>query len=165
MIKTVTPGLLEELSQKASILPRRRLNHNFHEDLADPINRMLNAFEPGTYVQPHKHEDPDKREVFIILKGSLVMVFFDDAGNPTDFVLLDRDKGNYAVEIPVRVWHSVIALEPGTVVYELKDGPYLAINDKNFASWAPREGDENCDEYLKSLADQYYKATSIAGLS
>ena len=40
--------------------PRLRLNHNFHDDLADPINRMLNALEPGTYLQPHKHENPDK---------------------------------------------------------------------------------------------------------
>jgi cupin fold WbuC family metalloprotein len=155
MLKLVSAKLLNELSQKANCSPRKRLNHNFHDDLADPINRMLNAFEPGTYVQPHKHENPDKREVFIILKGSLVVVFFDDSGNFLDFVLLDRDNGNYAVEIPAGMWHSVIALESGTVVYELKDGPYLPVNDKNFACWAPKEGDQACEEYLKRLTDLY----------
>jgi cupin fold WbuC family metalloprotein len=124
--------------------------------LADPINRMLNAFEPGTYIQPHKHETPDKREVFIVLRGSLVVVFFDDFGTPTDFVLLDRDKGNFAVEIPVGAWHTVIALESGSVVYEVKDGPYFPISDKNFASWAPKEGDANCGLYLEQLTNQYY---------
>lgn len=155
MQKIVSPELLNEVIQKAKNSPRNRMNYNFHDDLADPINRMLNAFEPGTYIQPHKHENPNKREVFIVLRGSLVVVFFDNSGTPTDFVLLDRDKGNYAVEIPVGVWHSVFALVSGTVVYEVKDGPYLPINDKNFASWAPKEGEAQCTEYLKILTEKY----------
>jgi len=119
MSKIVTPELLSEVSTKAKKSPRQRMNHNFHDDLADPINRMLNAFEPGTYVQPHKHEDPGKREVFILLKGSLLVVFFNNNGNPTEFILLDRDKGNYAVEIAPGTWHTIIALENGSVVYEV----------------------------------------------
>jgi cupin fold WbuC family metalloprotein len=157
MLKIVSSKLLDELSQKAKALPRKRLNHNFHDDLADPINRMLNALEPGTYLQPHKHEKPDKREVFIVLRGSLVVVFFDNTGNPTEFVLLDPKKGNHAVEIPVGAWHTLIALEAGSVVYEVKDGPYQPLSDKNFASWAPKEGDAGCEEYLKTLSDQFYK--------
>ena len=156
MLKIVSEKLLNELSQMAISSPRRRVNHNFHDDLADPINRMLNAFEPGTYLQPHKHENPDKREVFIVLRGSLVVVFFDNSGTPTDFVLLDRDKGNYAVEIPVGAWHSLFALESGSVVYEVKDGPYLPLSDKNFASWAPKEGDPECGVYLEQLTNLYY---------
>jgi cupin fold WbuC family metalloprotein len=153
MLKIISQKSLSELSQKAADSPRKRLNLNFHDDLADPINRMLNAFEPGTYIQPHKHENPDKREVFIILHGSLVVVIFDDSGKPIDFVLLDPLKGNHAVEVPPGVWHSVISLETGTVVYEIKDGPYEQIDDKNFASWAPKEGDSTCGEYLTKLID------------
>lgn len=155
MLKIVSPKLLDELTQKAKISSRQRLNLNFHDDLADPINRMLNAFEPGTYIQPHKHENPDKREVFIVLRGSLVVVIFDDSGNPVDFILLDPEKGNYAVEVPPGVWHSVFSLETGTVVYEVKDGPYLQILDRNFASWAPKEGDSGCGDYLMQLTDQF----------
>lgn len=156
MLKIVSKELLDELSKKAMNSPRKRLNQNFHDDLADPINRMLNAFEPGTYIQPHKHENPDKREVFIVLRGSLVVVFFDNSGTPIDFILLDPKKGNFAVEIPVGAWHSLFALESGTVVYEVKDGPYFPISDKNFASWAPKEDDANTEEYLKNLTDHYY---------
>jgi len=156
MLKIVSKVLLDELSQKAGTSPRKRLNHNFHDDLADPINRMLNALEPGTYLQPHKHENPDKREVFIVLRGSLVVVFFDNSGNPTEFVLLDPVKGNHAVEIPVGAWHTLISLETDSVVYEVKDGPYLPLSDKNFASWAPKEGDVNCSEYLEQLTNRYY---------
>lgn len=156
MLKIVSPQILDELSLKANNSPRKRLNHNFHDYLADPINRMLNAFEPGTYIQPHKHENPDKREVFIVLRGSLVVVIFDDSGNPVEFVLLDPNKGNHAVEVPPGVWHSVVSLESGTVVYEIKDGPYVQIDDKNFAKWAPKEDDAKCGEYLAWLTDRYY---------
>jgi cupin fold WbuC family metalloprotein len=156
MLKVVSEKLLNELSEKAKNSSRKRMNHNFHDDLADPINRMLNALEPETYLQPHKHENPDKREVFVLIRGSFVVIFFDETGNPTNFVLLNREKGNYAVEIPVGAWHTVIALEAGSVFYEVKDGPYLPMNDKNFASWAPKESDKGCGEYLSKLTDQFY---------
>ncbi|HLN74909.1 MAG: WbuC family cupin fold metalloprotein [Methylococcaceae bacterium] len=156
-MKIISDQTLSELSQKAALLPRRRLNLNFHEELSDPINRMLNAFELGTYIQPHKHENPDKREVFIVLRGSLLLVIFDDSGNPIDFILLDPAKGTHAIEIPAGVWHSVISLAQGTVVYEIKDGPYIQPLDKNFASWAPKEGDMDCENYLSRLTDQYYQ--------
>ncbi len=132
------------------------MNHNFHDDLADPISRMLNALEPGTYVQPHKHENPDKREIFIVLRGSLVVVIFDDSGNPADFILLDPRKGNHVVEIPPGAWHSLFSLESGTVVYEVKDGPYIPISDKNFATWAPKEGEPGCEEFLSQLTECFY---------
>lgn len=157
MLKIVSEKSLDELSRKAAASPRGRLNLNFHEEYTDPINRMLNAFEPGTYIQPHKHENPDKREVFIVLRGSLLMVIFDDSGTPTDFVLLDPQQGTHAIEIPPGVWHSVISLASGTVVYEFKDGPYVQALDKNFAFWAPKEGDAECEQYLARLTDQYYQ--------
>jgi cupin fold WbuC family metalloprotein len=154
MLKVVSKEVLDELSQKAKNSPRARINHNYHNEFDDPINRMLNAFEPGTYVRPHKHERPDKREVFIVLRGRLGVVILNDSGVVTDFILLDREMGNYAIEIPPGVWHTVIALETATVVYEVKDGPYSPIDDKNFASWAPREGEAGCVEYLAWLTDQ-----------
>ena len=156
MVKIISAYTLNKLTLKAEHSPRKRLNLNYHEDLADPINRMLNAFEPGTYIQPHKHENPDKREIFIVLRGSLLVVIFDESGSPADFVLLNPSKGNYAIEVGPGVWHSVISLESGTVVYEIKDGPYIQPTDKNFAPWAPKEGDENCNEYLARLTKHYY---------
>ena len=157
MLKIISEQLLSELSQKAVGLPRKRLNLNYHEDLADPINRMLNAFEPYTYIHPHKHENPDKREVFIILKGSLVVVIFDGSGNPLEFILLNHQKGNHGIEIPPGTWHTVFSIEPGTVAYEVKDGPYVQISDKNFASWAPKEGHPDSAEYLRNLTSLYHK--------
>jgi cupin fold WbuC family metalloprotein len=141
---------LSKLILEAKNAERKRKNYNYHQSFSDPINRMLNAIEPGSYIQVHKHENPDKREVFILLKGKLAVIFFDNHGNITEHVILDNQE-NFGVEIPPSVWHTLIALESGTIVYEIKDGPYSVTDDKNFASWAPKEGDEYCNEFLNSL--------------
>lgn len=150
MIKIIDKNSLDNLSSAAKASDRQRKIFNYHLSFDDPINRMLNAVEPGSYVQPHKHENPDKREIFLLLKGKMVVVFFDDNGTITQYILLDNEE-NFGVEIPPSVWHTIVALEPGTVVYEIKDGPYSPANDKNFAPWAPKEGEKECGEYLEAI--------------
>jgi cupin fold WbuC family metalloprotein len=150
MIK-IDNTFIETISQKAKNSPRRRMNYNYHPQLDDLLQRMLNAMEPGTYIQPHKHQDPDKTEVFFCLRGSIVVVEFNDVGDISDFIVLDTNTGNYACEIPPRTWHTVISLQAGSVAYEIKNGPYNPIDDKNFASWAPKEGNEACADYLNSI--------------
>lgn len=150
MVFKINRSQLLKVISEAQKSERKRKNYNYHNTFNDPINRMLNAIEPGSYIQPHKHEDPDKREVFLLLKGKLLVVFFDNSGNISEHVVLDN-KENYGVEIPPAVWHTIIALERGTIVYEVKDGPYSVSDDKNFACWAPKEGDEDCDDYLNNL--------------
>src|SRR4028119_475979 len=133
--------LTDQVSAKAKVSPRKRMNHNFHQSPEDLLNRMLNAMEPGTYVCPHKHESPEKREAFIVLSGSFLIVEFDNTGKITDHIILNREKGNFGLEIAPGTYHTLICLEPGSVLYELKDGPYNVSNDKQFAPWAPAEGD------------------------
>jgi len=111
--------------------------------------------QPGTYLQPHKHENPDKREVFIALKGKFIALEFDDYGNITDSMVLDPTKGNYAAEVAERTYHSVICLEPDSVIYELKDGPYDPNDDKHFANWAPKEGEKECEEFINKILIDY----------
>lgn len=153
-LQIIDNKLLQAVSEKAKASDRQRMNHNFHSDYSDPINRMLNALEPGTYCQPHKHEDPDKREVFMVLKGSFAVFFFNDIGEVTQVVKLSQSEGTYGVDIPPRIWHTLVCLEPGSVAYEVKDGPYAKPKDKNFASWAPKEGEPGCAAYLEGLLEQ-----------
>lgn len=150
----ISKDLLDLLSAKAKVTARKRINYNFHSVMTDPINRMLHAMEPETYVQPHKHENPDKREVFIILKGKVAVIEYTMDGSVNDWILLDTATGNYGVEILPGTWHSLIVLENGTVVYELKDGPYDPTEDKHFADWAPKEGDAECRAYNHKILKQ-----------
>lgn len=153
MARIIHRDLLETLSGEAKITERKRKNFNFHLSFDDPINRMLNALEMDSYVQAHKHEKPDKREVFILLKGKLAVVFFDAKGVVTESVILDGET-NFGVEIPPAQWHTIFALENGTVIYEIKDGPYSAADDKNFAPWAPKEGEAGCTNYMLKLRQE-----------
>lgn len=130
---------LRRLSEMAAAAPRRRMNRNLHERPDDPVQRLLNALEPGTYVRPHRHASPPKWELFALLAGAVAVLLFDDDGTVTERV----DLGGEAVlaEIPAGRWHSLAALAPGSVVLEVKPGPYEPLSDKDFAAWAPAEGD------------------------
>ena len=150
----INDDFIEPVINKACTSPRRRMNFNFHPQLDDPLQRMLNCLEPGTYIQHHKHEDPDKCEAFILLKGRVLVVEFDEAGNVSAHTLLEAGTGTYGAEIAPRIYHCIIPLESGSVVYEVKNGPYSALNDKNFAAWAPKEGEEGCQAYLERLVKQ-----------
>ena len=147
----INDELINKVIDQAAVSPRRRMNYNFHPQLSDPLQRMLNCLESRTYIQPHKHENPDKCEAFIILKGKILVVEFDNTGNVTSHTVLKAGKGVYGVEIAPCVYHCIIAMESGSVVYEVKDGPYTPLDDKNFAPWAPKEGDEGCQMYLENL--------------
>ncbi len=146
--------LLDELSARARDSSRKRRNLNFHFGDGDVLQRMLNAFEPGTYVCPHRHKTPPKREVFVLIRGRLLMLFFNDAGLVIHREMLDQKVGKYAVEIDPGEWHMAVSLEKGTVVYEVKDGPYDPGNDKEFAPWAPEEGTQNANAYLERLIQE-----------
>jgi cupin fold WbuC family metalloprotein len=150
-LKIIDNNLLNEVSAKAKTVARKRMNYNFHDDYSDPINRMLNALEPGTYCRPHKHEFPDKREVFMVLRGTFAVFFFNDEGEVIKIVRLSQSEGTYGVDIAPRIWHSLVCLEPGSVAYEVKDGPYYQPDDKDFAPWAPAENSPEAAIYLEQL--------------
>ncbi len=154
MIVKIDSARMSNLISNAQESERKRKNHNFHSDYDDPINRMLYAIEPFSYIRPHKHENPDKREVFIILRGKIAVVFFKPNGDISEHVCLDQNLGNYGVEIPAGTWHTLISLESGTVVYEIIDGPYLPMDAENIAPWAPAEGDSDCQIYLQKICDE-----------
>jgi cupin fold WbuC family metalloprotein len=147
----IDEALLDQVSARAAAVPRLRMNHNFHQNASDRLHRMLNAMEPGTYIQPHKHENPDKNEAFFCLRGRLLVVEYDDSGNIVDHIILDSRTANYGCELPPRTWHSIISLEAGSVAYEVKDGPWNPADDKHFAEWAPAEGDEDVDLYISNV--------------
>jgi cupin fold WbuC family metalloprotein len=118
--------------------PRGRSNHNLHPTLDDPVQRFLNIVQPGSYVRPHRHQ-AGRWELFLLLEGEAAAVLFDEAGTIVEAAHLRRG-GDRGVEIPGGAWHTVFALAPDTLLFEVKPGPYAPIDDKDFAPWAPAEG-------------------------
>jgi cupin fold WbuC family metalloprotein len=126
---------LDALVARARAAPRRRQNLNLHPELSDPIQRLLNAGEPGTYVRPHRHR-PGRWELLSVLRGRIDTLLFDDTGIVTARYL--HTVGT-SIEIPGATWHSFVFAQSGTVALEIKPGPYDAALDKEFAAWAPAE--------------------------
>jgi cupin fold WbuC family metalloprotein len=155
-MQKITREILTSTLEKAAASPRRRMNHNFHPSLDDIYQRMLNCLMPDTYLRPHRHADPAKNESFIILKGRLLVIEFDDHGKVSDHIILDSNEGNYGVDFLPNTWHTIIALTP-CVVFESKDGPYSPLNDKDFAPWAPAEGNPLAFEYQKKLLVEVFQ--------
>lgn len=143
MIRIIEQAALDGLSAEAGERARRRLNLNIHDSLDDSVQRFFNALEPGTYVQPHAHE-AGTWELFVGLRGTCTVLTFDAEGWVLSRTALGATAAA-AVEIPAGTWHMVLATRPGTVAMEIKPGP---CRHKNFAAWAPAEGDAGAQAFL-----------------
>jgi len=141
---------LARLSLAARANPRLRQNENLHA-LQDPIHRLLNATEPGTYVQPHRHLSPPKLETLAVIRGRGAVLVFDDRGALLERALLAPAGPELLVELPPGTWHSIVALEPGTVWFEVKAGPYAPPPPADVASWAPAPGSAEAPRYLEHM--------------
>jgi cupin fold WbuC family metalloprotein len=138
-LRPIDDGLLERARALAVAAERGRAILRFH-DHDEPIQRMLNAIEPDSYVRPHRHERPDKTEVFVALAGRAAVCRWSEAGELVETVEIAAGGPRHGVEIPPRVWHGLVALEPGTVLYEVIEGPFSEATHKRHAPWAPAEG-------------------------
>jgi cupin fold WbuC family metalloprotein len=151
-VRCITPSDVAELARDAATRDRGRANLNLHEQLLDPIQRLFNALQPGTYVRPHRHVDPPRWEVFVAVSGRAVVLTFDETGRVDRRVELGPDAEAAAVEIDGGTWHTVGALHPDTVLFELKPGPYRPLEDKDFARWAPQEHDPGARRLVEWFA-------------
>ena len=146
----VDAARLAAVSAKARTSARLRTNDNLHA-MDDPIHRLLNATEPGTYVQPHKHGSPPKVETLCVLAGRGAILVFDDTGCVTRTLILSPSGPMHLAELPANTWHTLIALAPGTVWFEVKAGPYAPPPAEDVAAWAPAPGTPGAGPYLDRL--------------
>ena len=122
-MKLIDKQLIDEVSRQAKQSDRLRMNHNFHQSLDDKCHRFLNAVEPGTEVPIHKH--PTKDETFVILRGKVRVTTHRDNGSIIEDVVLCNENGRYGVNIPKGVWHKLETMEPGSCIFECKEGPFV----------------------------------------
>ena len=115
--------LLDKISKQAKDSPRLRMNYNFHQNLDEKCHRFLNAVEPGTEVPIHKH--PTKDETFVLLRGKVKVTTHNDDSSIIESIVLCPEEGTYGVNIPKGVWHSLEAIEPNSVIFESKEGPFV----------------------------------------
>lgn len=124
-MKIIDQQLLATVTEQAKASPRLRMNYNFHESLDAKAQRLLNALEPGTVLPIHRHQHTP--EMYIILKGSIKVLFYNAEGEVTDETILVAGNERLGVDIPAGQWHTLEVLETGTVIFEVKEGPYAAL--------------------------------------
>lgn len=118
---------LDALTAAAKASPRLRMNLDLRNSPADLSQRMLNAIEPGTVLPIHRHRTTS--ETVVCIRGHFEEYFYDEAGNRTD--VIDMRPGGNVLNIPAGQWHSLESLESGTVLIEVKDGPYEPISQED----------------------------------
>lgn len=119
----ITQAILDGLTEQAKASPRLRMNLDLRNSPEDGSQRMLNAIEPGSLLPIHRHRKSS--ETVVCLRGRLVEEFYDDLEMIcTESIELSPNGPVVALNIPIGQWHTARALESGTVILEMKDGPY-----------------------------------------
>ena len=143
-MKQITLSDLQQQSEAAASAPRLRAHRNFHPELSDPIQRLAIAMEPGTYIRPHRHRHTF--ELLLPLKGRFVVLNFDDHGVVTNRVVLGETCT--ALEMEAGTWQTVLSLDAGGMVFEVKQGAYQPLAEMDTMAGAPAEGQPGTAEMM-----------------
>ena len=104
------------------------MNYDLRDSDGDTSQRMLNALEPGTVLPIHRHQKTS--ETVVCLRGRLVEEYYDELERIcTETIELSPSGPVVALNIPAGQWHTVRALESGTIILEIKNGVYEPISD------------------------------------
>lgn len=151
-------SFLDDLVIQASLSPRRRQHHNVHSGPEEPCQRLFNAIGMDSYIRPHRHLLDPRNELLVAVRGSFAVLGFDQQGNVEGAVRVAVGSGSHGsgrsavgVELGPDDWHTVIALEPGSVLLEVKAGPFSESAAKELAFWSPEEGSAAAPAYLEGL--------------
>ncbi len=130
----ITQAILDDLTAKAKVSPRLRMNLDLRDTDEDTSQRMLNAIEPGSPLPIHRHQNTS--ETVICLRGRLVEEFYDELERTcTEAIELSPNGPVVAVNIPIGQWHTVRSLESGTVILEVKDGHYEPLGPEDILEY------------------------------
>lgn len=162
-MKIFDPKYLDGLTNQAKESPRLRQHRNVHQSYQEVSQRLFNAIEPGSYIRPHRHASDPREELLIAVRGLMALVTFDDQGAVTNVLRFgtERHGDEMAVgaEVSSSTWHTVIALEHGCVLLEVKAGPFDPNQPKDLAPWAPEEGSAAVRGYFDRIVELNCKAS------
>lgn len=156
-MKGILHAEIDVLVERARVSPRRRQHLNIHEHHGDPCQRLFNAIGVDSYIRPHRHCIDRRVETLIAVRGSFALLRFGGNGKILDVARFSASTFNS--HVPARVglevdpedWHTVLALEDGAVLLEVKAGPFDPAAAKEYAPWAPAEGSREALGYFMFL--------------
>jgi cupin fold WbuC family metalloprotein len=156
-MKVFSRHYFDELLTSADQSLRLRAHANVHRSYADQCQKLFNAIKLDSYIRPHRHSIDPKEECLLAIRGLFGLIEFNDEGSITSIVLFGSEKYSEqfsiaaGVELPIGVWHTVVALVDQAVLFEVKNGPFNPVVAKEFATWALEEGSDRARSYLNAL--------------
>lgn len=156
-VQRFSSSYLASLINEANSSPRVRQHRNIHSSYEDPCQRFLNAIGVDSYIRPHRHALDPKAETLIAVRGLFALVIFDDTGAIREIIRCGTERYAESNDLAVGAnlapgtWHTIVALQPGSVLLELKAGPFNPGAAKEPAPWAPEEGTTEGQAYLLEL--------------
>lgn len=124
----INDKLIDDVTEKAAQSPRLRMNFNLHDSLDAKAQRLINVLLPGTVIPIHRHQHT--AESYILVRGKMYVIFYNDSAEEIERHLLDPLVGNYGVNIPKGQWHGIEIIEP-SAIFEVKDGPYMPLQPED----------------------------------
>jgi cupin fold WbuC family metalloprotein len=156
-IENFSSDFLNLLTHSAEQSSRQRQHKNIHLHYNEPCQRLFNAIGLTSYIRPHRHSIDPKDECLIAVRGRMALLVFDDIGHVQHVVRFGvqtteaQQAIGVGVNLPAGVWHTVIAEVPGSILFEVKSGPFNPEQAKEYAAWAPEEDAPEAAEYLMEL--------------
>ena len=156
-IENFSSDFLNLLTQSAKQSSRQRQHKNIHQHYNDPCQRLFNAIGIDSYIRPHRHSIDSKDECLIAVRGRMALLIFNDIGQVGQVIRFGAQTNeaqlaiSIGVNLPAGVWHTVIAEVPGSILFEVKSGPFNPEQAKEYATWAPAENTPEAVEYLMEL--------------
>ena len=137
----INQAILDKLTEEAKASPRLRMNMDLRNGPEDKSQRMLNAIEPGSPMPIHRHQKTS--ETVVCLRGRLVWEYFRELKvdslklkdssevQKVQEIELSPNGDVVALNVPSGQWHTVRALESGSVILECKEGAYEPLADED----------------------------------
>jgi cupin fold WbuC family metalloprotein len=141
-VAVIDSSMISHLVELAEQNERKRIRINVHEQPSDSLHEMIIVHKKGNYIPPHKHSD--KTESFHLIRGKLLVVIFNDQGEPTHKISLSaaiEDRNNpFYYRVTKNIWHTVVPLSEYVVFQEVTMGPFVP-DSHELAPWAPSESE------------------------
>ena len=137
LVESARPGLIfsseffDWMMEQAVRNPRKRWNYNLHQSLQSPSQRLLYALDPATRFSIHRHRDTD--ETYILLRGNVDIIYYDDGGAMQNRLSLSKD-GIVGGQVVRNQYHTLEVNEP-SIIMLVKDGPYEPSQEQDVLSF------------------------------
>jgi hypothetical protein len=157
MMLKFSNDLFDSLIRRAKNSPRSRQFFNIYQHHEEPCQRLLNAINVGSYIQPHRQVNSGKKEMLVAFMGKFAVIKFSEQGQLDDFTFfatekyLDQETTTIGIELDCNCWHAVIAIKPNSVLLEIKAGPFDVSVAKDCSPWSPPTDSKGVDDYVRKL--------------